>query len=669
MILRLLVVGLLFWGPNTLSAQSSILLGAKSPDQRIQLQFAVQEPGRIFYAIQVDGKKALDWSALGFEIKNARPLNEGFAVQNVRRTKVDTTWEQPWGEERWIRNNYNELRIDLIEQPPRLRQLTLVFRVFNDGIGFRYEIPLQSDLNQFIITKEKTEFNFPADHKAWWIDAFDNADLEQHYRKVPLSEMKPAFTPLTIETGDLYLSVHEANLTDYAGMYLTNSGGTKLSTELYPWADGDAVKAQAPMVTPWRTIQIGRTPGDLVTSYLILNLNEPNRIEDTSWIKPQKYLGIWWGMHIGQLTWGSGPDHGATTERAEEYILAARRLKIPGLLIEGWNQGWDGDWFSNGNLFDFLNPYPDFDLQKVAAFARENNVELVGHHETAGGISNYERQMEAAYKLYQSLGIHRVKTGYVANRMENREWRHSQYMVRHHQRVAEMAARYQISLDIHEPIKDTGLRRTYPNIMTREGACGSEYDAWGGEKHNPPNHHTILPFTRSLMGPFDYTPGVFDLLRGKTPQDRIRTTLAKQLALYVTIYSPLHMAADLPENYIGHPMFKFIQDVPTDWETTRVLNSDIGSYATFARKDRNSPDWYLGAVTNEDARTLDVPLSFLDKDKYYLAEIYEDQVSSHYLREPMSYKIRTLKVQRNEVLTLKLAPGGGAAIRFILESE
>ena len=638
----------------------------RSPDRRIELLFCLKG-GVPVYSVNVDGRRALDWSKLGFILKDQARLNDGFRIQEVVRERFDETWEQVWGEERFIRNHYRELKIRLAESSGLKRRMGVVFRVFDDGIGFRYEIPRQKNLSELVIMDELTEFIFAGDHHAWWIDAFRDEGYEQHYKKTRLSEMPSSMTPLTIETGDgLYFSIHEANLTDYSGMAIVNTGGGRLQSALFPWADGSKVRARTPMRTPWRTIQIGRRPGDLITSYLVLNLNEPNRLRDTSWIRPGKYIGIWWGMHIGKFTWGSGPIHGATTERTKEYIGHAKKLRIPAVLVEGWNQGWDGDWIANGSLFSFTRSYPDFDLRAVAAYARENGVELIGHHETSTAIRNYESQIDDAFKLYQDVAVRKVKTGYVGRRIDGTEWHQGQRMVEHQKLVATKAARHHIMLDIHEPIKDTGLRRTYPNIMTREGARGGEYDAWGGEQHNPPEHATILPFTRGLSGPFDYTPGIFDLLKGLRPGDRVRTTLAKQLALYVVIYSPLHMAADLPENYFGHPAFRFIQDVPVDWETTRALDATIGDVATIARKDRNSGDWYIGSVTDEEAREVDVKLDFLKTGRRYVAEIYRDRTDSHYLDNPLVYEIEHRPVRRGDHLRMKLAAGGGQAVRVRL---
>jgi alpha-glucosidase len=436
------------------------------------------------------------------------------------------------------------------------------------------------------------------------------------------------------------------------------------------------VKGHTPLKTPWRTIQIADRPGDLITSYLILNLNEPNALGDVSWVKPGKYVGIWWGMHLGKWTWSSGSAHGATTENTKAYLDFAAKHGFSGVLVEGWNLGWDGDWSAHGDKFDFTTPYPDFDLPGLAAYADSLGVKLIGHHETGAAVTNYESQMEAAFALYQSLGIDTVKTGYVGygqgiqrydeqGKPVGKEWHHGQYMVRHHQKVIETAARYGIMINAHEPIKDTGLRRTYPNFLTREAARGQEYNAWDGAGGNPPDHVTTLPFTRLLAGPMDYTPGVLDLTFDQYRADnQVNHTLAKELALYVVIYSPLQMAADLIENYEGNPAFQFIVDVPVDWEETRILHAEIGDFITTVRRERDGDEWFLGSISDENPRTLEAALDFLDPNVPYVAEIYSDGEGAHWQTNPYPLKIKKYLVDSTTVLTLDLAPGGGQAIRF-----
>jgi alpha-glucosidase len=444
-----------------------------------------------------------------------------------------------------------------------------------------------------------------------------------------------------------------------------------MRVSLTAWANGVKVYGQTPFVTPWRTIQIADRAADLVPSVIGLNLNPPNVLEDVSWIEPMKYVGIWWGMHIGKVTWGSGPRHGATTENARRYIDFAADNGFGGVLVEGWNVGWDGDWIASADRFSFTEPYPDYDLESVAAYARERGVVLIGHNETSMGVDNYERQLENAFALYNRLGITAIKTGYVGDRTAEGHAHHGQYMVRHWRKVIEAAARYGIMVNVHEPIKDTGERRSYPNMMSREGARGQEYNAWGGDGGNPPEHETILFFTRMISGPMDFTPGIFDILISSadgTPRppeaSRVRTTLAKQLGLYVVLFSPLQMAADLPENYEGHPAFRFIRDVPVDWEDTKVLEGRIGDYVVVARQERGGSDWYIGAITDEEARTFEIPLSFLPAGGNYIAEIYADGQGAHWLHDPLPVEISTRLVDAGTTLTLEMAPGGGQAIRI-----
>jgi alpha-glucosidase len=454
-------------------------------------------------------------------------------------------------------------------------------------------------------------------------------------------------------------------------MNLTASMDRRLAVTLPAWADGVKVRGRTPFVTPWRTIQVAETAADLQPSLLGLNLNPPNALPDVSWIEPMKYVGIWWSLHINLETWGSGPDHGATTANTRRYIDFAAENGFGGVLVEGWNLGWDGNWIENADLFSFTEPYPDYDLEGLAAYASDRGVTLIGHNETSMGVENYERQIEEAFALYQRLGIRALKTGYVGDETADGHAHHGQYMVRHWRRVIELAARHGIMLNVHEPIKDTGERRTWPNMMTREGARGMEYNAWAGDGGNPPEHETILYFTRMIAGPMDYTPGVFDILLESSPDGprplesaRLRTTLAKQLALYLVLYSPLQMAADLPENYESQPAFQFIREVPVDWEVTATIGGRIGDFVVVLRKDRDGPDWYIGAITDENARTLEVPLSFLPEEESFVAEIYADGDGAHWLHDPLAIEISSRDVNSRTTLTVDLAPGGGQAIRI-----
>ena len=635
-----------------------------SPSGNIEISFLL-ENGKPFYAVRESGRSVVTASQLGLLFQNDINLDRNFVIQSSQRATELRHWEQVWGEQRLIKDHFNELRVSLSSAIEN-RQLTLVFRAYDDGIAFRYEVPQQPGLASFIMTREITEFAF-ANNKAWWIPAYKNDRYEQLYQNTQLSDIEFAHTPLTIEGDNGFYAVHEAAVDDYASMTLKGEGNGRLSCDLVPWADGSKVKGRTPLISPWRTIQIGRRAVDLLTNNMTLNLNEPNRLADTSWIKPQKYIGIWWGMHIGKFSWGNGPIHGATTERAKTYIDYAKSLKIPAVLIEGWNIGWDFPW---GDRFDFTHATPDFDLHGVSGYARKQGVQLIGHHETAGAISNYERQVDDAFKLYRDLGIRIVKTGYVGNKVEGGEWHHGQFMVRHHRLITETAARYGIMLNIHEPIKDTGLRRTFPNVLTREGARGTEWDAWDAAGGNPPNHTTIIPFTRGLSGPFDYTPGIFDLLTGqRLGFNRVWTTLAKQLALYVVIYSPLQMAADLPENYVGHPAFKFIQDVAVDWEQTLALNGEVGSYVTIARQARATGEWFIGSITNQESRQIDVALDFLEAGRTYCAEIYRDAPDTHYVTNPLTFEIERLLVTKTSILSMALAAGGGQAVRIVAAND
>jgi len=651
-------------------------LAVSSPDGTISVTLAVDAGGPTYF-VQRFGSYLIMPSRLGLVFKDGGALAENLRVASSTRRAFDETWTQAWGEKKDIRNRYNELRVDLAETSERPRRMTIVFRVFDDGVGLRYELPAQQHLGAFELMDELTEFALAGDYTAWWIGAFQPNRYEYLYHRTPASEMVSVHTPLTMETeSGVFLSIHEAALVDYAAMTLENRGGNVLKAVLVPWSDGVLVRGAAPFRSPWRTIQIGDDAGELVTSYLILNLNEPNALGDVSWVKPGKYVGIWWAMHLGIATWGSGPKHGATTANVERYIDFAARHGFDRVLVEGWNLGWDGNWTATEGGFDFTTPYPDFDIDAIARYGAARGVSLIGHHETGADVINYERQMEKAFDFDNRYGITTVKTGYVGwgqniKRVDEhgdaqREWHHGQFMVRHYQKVVETAARHRVMLDVHEPIKDTGLRRTWPNMMTREGARGMEYNAWSDDGGNPPEHETILPFTRLLAGPMDFTPGILRLLYPEArPRNRVNTTLAKQLALYVVIYSPLQMAADLPENYEANlPAFRFIEDVPADWADTRVLRARIGDYVTIVRKDRHSDDWYLGSVTDETGRTLAAPLSFLDPGKKYVAEIYRDADNADWKENPCAISIERAVVDNSTTLDLRLAPGGGEAVRF-----
>jgi hypothetical protein len=630
----------------------------RSPDGRLEVRFDLSQ-GVPRYQVTYDGTEIIRPSGLGFTFRRAHPLGRDLTLEGSSQRGAEETWQPVWGQTAQIENHFNELTVRLKEAKSPYRRLNIVFRAFDDGLGFRYELPEQENLQDFEIMSEETEFAFAGNHTVWWTPA-DFDSYEHLYLQTPLDAIEAVNTPVTMKTEEgIYISLHEANLTDYAGMTLSRVKDKilTLKASLVPWPDGSKVKGSTPLRTPWRTIQIATWPGGLVESSLILNLNEPCRIEDTSWIKPMKYIGIWWGMHIGKYTWHTGPRHGATTANAKRYIDFASKHGIPAVLIEGWNTGWDR-WGQEG-AYDHVTPYPDFDLEEVVRYGRERDVAIIGHHETGGDVETYDGQIEFAFRLYRDLGIRAVKTGYAGKIFPRGQYHHGQWMVRHYRMVVEKAARYGLMLDVHEPIKDTGISRTYPNMMTREGARGTEYNAWS--EGNPPEHTTILPFTRMLAGPLDYTPGIFGITCEEYKQDnRVHSTLANQLALYVIIYSPLQMAADLIENYEDHPAFRFIQDVPVDWDETKVLNAEIGDYVTMAR--RRGEQWFIGSITDENARDLTASLSFLDPHRTYRATIYADADQADYQTNPTAYEIREEQVTADTILAIHLARGGGQAI-------
>ncbi|MDQ2822202.1 MAG: glycoside hydrolase family 97 protein [Pseudomonadota bacterium] len=653
----------------------TVIGNATSPDHTLSVELQLDGFGKLGYAINRQGKPVIGLSRLGFNLANAPKLDGGFSVRATKVTDHDDTWEQPWGERRYVRNHYRELRVELEQKNQANRALAVVFRLYDDGIGFRYEFPDQPQLRDVAITDELTEFNVVQPATAWWIPAGELAGLEQQVAKVPLAEIGTANTPLTLRLDDgTHIAFHEAALVDYATMWIRKVQGQQLRAMLAPSATGPAVVRHGAFSTPWRTLRITDNAPALYMSNLELNLNEPNKLGDVSWVHPSKFVGVWWEMHLEQSTWNAGPKHGATTANTKRYIDFAAKNGFRGVLVEGWNRGWESDWGHGGADFSFTQPYPDFDLPGLAAYAKSKGVRLIGHHETGGNVAIYEQQMDAAYQLYAKLGVDSVKSGYVheagtmifpgpdgSTHFGNYD---SQEGVRHFQKAVTEAARYKIAVDTHEPVKDTGLRRTYPNWVSREGARGVEYNAWG----SPPNsvdHEAKLVFTRMLSGPMDYTPGVLSLV-GKDGKV-FNSTQAKQLANYIVIYSPIVMAADVLENYAKYPAaFKFIRDVPTDWSDTRVINGAVGEYVTMARKDRKSGDWYVGAVTDGAARTLPVALSFLDAGKRYTAEIYRDGDQADY-RNAHRFDLvtETTTVTSKDVLNLRMAPGGGLAIRLM----
>ena len=653
---------------------AAVPLQVHSPDSRITVTVGIDDLGNPHYNIRYGGDVVVRESRLGLRFANHHGFDSGLRITRSERTGSNSVWQQPWGERRQVQDHFNELFVLLQAESPA-RQAGLRIRVYDDGVGFRYEVPEQPGYADVEIVDELTEFHLAPDATAWWIPGRGWNRYEFLYNSTPVTDIALAHTPLTARLASgVHLSIHEAALVDYAAYVLDKRRDGVLKTNLTPWSDGIRVRTRTPFVTPWRTVQVSPDAAGLLNSDLIINLNEPNRLGDVSWVEPGKYVGIWWGMHLQDKTWGSGPDHGATTSNAKRYIDFAAIHGFDGVLVEGWNTGWDGNWIANGAVFSFTQPYPDFDLEEVAGYARRKGVRLVGHHETSGNVSNYERQMGDAFDLYESLGVRQVKTGYVADGggmvrvddgIEKYEWHDGQFATGHFIRVLEEAAKRRISINTHEPVKDTGLRRTYPNWISREGARGQEYNAaWAPP--NPPSHNVTLPFTRMLSGPMDFTPGIFDLMhQGAESEFRVASTLAHQLALYVVLYSPIQMAADLPENYEERPdAFQFIKDVPTDWEHSVALDGAVGGFVVVARQERGGSDWYVGAISGEQPKELVLPLSFLEADTRYLATIYRDGDEADWKSNPYDFAIEQRLLTGKDTLELRLAAGGGAAIRL-----
>jgi len=673
-----------------------------SPDGKLSFEIS-DEKSQPQYAVSYAGQELIQASALGLVFKKQAAFTEGFKIVDMEQTKVDSQWQQPWGERRIVKDHHNELLVTfrneelpgaadssgffsslLSDTKKQTGEYRVRIRVFNDGLGFRYEVPKQAGYESVEIVKESTEFavNDASGATAWWIPARGWNRYEYTYKQTALQDAAHVHTPFTLKTKNgIHLSIHEAALVDYAAMTLNQRRPGRFVADLTPWFDGTAVKAKTDFVSPWRTIQVSPDAKGLLNSDLILNLNEPNKLGDVSWVKPGKYVGIWWEMHVNKSTWGSGDKHGATTENTKHFMDFAAKYGFDGVLVEGWNIGWDGDWFFNGDVFSFTENYDDFDIQALANYGKEKGVTLIGHHETSGNVTNYHEQMQAALDLYAELGVEQIKTGYVADggnikRIDEsgivrKEWHDGQFMVNEYLYNVTEAAKRKISINTHEPIKDTGLRRTYPNWLAREGARGQEFNAWGTPP-NPPEHLPMLAFTRMLSGPMDFTPGIFDMsfngLGDET--NRPQTTLAKQLAAYVVLYSPIQMAADLPENYEAKmDAFQFIRDVPTDWEESIALDGEVGDFVVFARKERQSArysgnDWYLGAITDEHAREIAVALDFLEPGKQYEAQIYRDGDKAEWKHNPYDYVVEKKIVISKDKLTLKLATSGGTAIRF-----
>lgn len=683
---RFLFVLLLLISGLRLSAQSVVSIA--SPNRALVLTVQTTPTGSITYRLGYKGQAVIEPSTLGFALSRPPVTLTRFSVVGADSSRTDETWQPAWGEVRRIRDHHTQLALTLQDQGGSGIRLVVRFRLFDDGLGFRYEFPVQPALNHFVVADELTQFRLAADHRTFWMPG-DYDSNEYHYTTTRLSEIDARAaadrekdialkavigpdvvqTPLLFKTdNDLTISVYEAALRNYPVMHLRLDKPTRtLTSVLTPDAVGNKAYLQTPAQTPWRTVLVSDRAADLLASKTILNLNEPSKIGDVSWIKPQKFVGMWWEMHVGKATWEkAGGKHGANTQNVKRYIDFAAKYGFDGVLVEGWNVGWE-DWFGNWkeDVFDFVTPYPDYDLDALTAYAQSKGVRLIMHHETSGSVTNYERRMDAAFQFMQKKGINTVKTGYVGRIIPRGEHHDGQWMVAHYERVAEKAARYHLMVDSHESAHPTGLHRTYPNWMASEAARGSEF-------HNAPTlgmapeHTTILPFTRLLGGPMDFTPGLFRLRLNQfdsTRTQRVRTTLAKQLALFVTMYSPLQMAADLPENYERHlDAFRFIRDVPVDWDDTKILAAEPGDYVLTARKAKNSGDWYAGAITDENRRDLPLNFDFLEPGAAYEATFYRDADDADWQTNPEAYVIEKKTVTAKTKLTLRLAPGGGCAI-------
>ena len=659
-----------------------------SPGNINTIEFFIDKAGTPNYLVKHKDKVVIDSSSMGFDLKGQNALKSGFTIKKTSVKEFNETWEMPWGEQRSVINNYKELVVELVEAADPKRSLNIYFRAYDDGIGFRYEFPKQEGVDSIIIMDENTQFQLTADHLCWWNpgdwDSSEHLYYTDSLSKIDALALKKAdlamshivensvLTPLTMRTADgVHLAFHEANLTDYAGMTLKLGGDKYLLTSGLVGSDvlGYKVKRSLPFVTPWRTIQIADKAIQLIQSRLIENLNEPNKIGDVSYFKPKKYVGIWWEMHLNKSTWDlASGKHGATTANAKKYIDFAAANGLTGVLVEGWNTGWE-HWVGfddREGVFDFVTPYPDYDIKEVVRYGKEKGVELIMHNETSAAPRTYDKQLDTAYKFMKSLGIHGVKTGYVGPIIPKGEYHDGQFMVNHYQRVVNKAAENQVAVDVHEPIKPTGLRRTYPNLISAEGARGQEFNAWASDGGNPPEHLPIVVFTRMLSGPFDFTPGIFDITLPTKPNNQVNTTLAQQLALYVVIYSPVQMAADLPENYVNKPAFQFIRDVGVDWEQTIPLNGEVGDFVTIAREERGTGNWFVGGITDENKREITVNFDFLKEGKKYQAIIYKDGKKAHYKNNPTDIEIEKITVDKTTSKTIKLAEGGGFAISLKL---
>ncbi len=691
----------------TSCAEKAPVTEIMSPNDELSVTFLLNKNGQPTFMVKHLESKIIDTSGLGFEFKELPAMKGGFEILGTEEKAINETWEMPWGEHSEVANNYRELKIELQETETPNRLLNLYFRVFDDGFGFRYEFPKQEQISELVITDENTTFKLTGNHQVWWQPG--DWDIYEHlYNESSFSEIdalskrndpnliasyipeNAVNTPVTMKTNDgYYLSFHEANLSNYPGMTLKVDPSTLSMTSELVGSErlGAKAKISLPFQTPWRTVQITKKAGDLIESNLIVNLNEHNTLGEISYFKPMKYVGIWWEMHIGKSTWdmeGSqdmntytegqkgSSRHGATTENAKKYIDFAVANGIQGLLVEGWNTGWD-QWINTTDregVFDFMTPYPDYDFEEVMAYAKEKGVQVIMHHETSAAPRTYEKQMNAAYDFMNQHGISSVKTGYVGKIIPEGEYHHGQWMVNHYEKVLKEAAKKNIAVNAHEPIKATGKRRTYPNAIAREGLRGQEFNAWASDGGNPPNHLPTIAFTRMLAGPIDFTPGVFNIKFDEyKTNNQVNTTLAHQLALYVLIYSPLQMACDLPEHYMKdgkiHPAFQFITDVGVDWETSKVLDGEIGDFVVIARKEKNTENWFVGGITNEERREVKVNFDFLPEGKTFQAIVYKDAEDAHWDTNPEAYEIERFEVTNVSDLSILLAEGGGFALSIM----
>ena len=676
-----------------------------SPDGQLRLNFSVNPQGEPVYELSYKGKTVIKPSKLGLELKNDPGLMNGFTLAGTETSTFDETWEPVWGEVKQIRNHYNEMAVTL-NQKAQDRNIIIRFRLFDDGLGFRYEFPLQKNLNYFVIKEERTQFAMAGDHKAFWIPG-DYDTQEYDYMESKLSEIRglmeeavtgnasqTQFSPTGVQTSlqmktadGLYINLHEAALVDYSCMHLNlDDKNLVFESWLTPDAVGDKGYMQAPCKSPWRTVIVSDDARDILASKLTLNLNEPCAYEDVSWIKPVKYVGVWWEMIAGKSTWAYTDElpsvklgetdysktkpngrHGANNENVKRYIDFAAANGFDQVLVEGWNEGWE-DWFGHSKdyVFDFVTPYPDFDVKMLNAYAKSKGVKLMMHHETSSSVRNYERHMDKAYQFMVDNGYNAVKSGYVGNIIPRGEHHYGQWMNNHYLYAVKKAADYKICVNGHEAVRPTGLCRTYPNLIGNESARGTEYEAFGGSK---PFHTTLLPFNRLIGGPMDYTPGIFDTkldFMGALPHGQVQTTLAKQLALYVTLYSPLQMAADLVENYEKHmDAFQFIKDVAVDWDDSRYIEAEPGDYITVARKAKGTDNWFVGGITDENARTANFTLDFLTPGKQYVATLYADGKDADYKENPTSYQIKKGIVTNKTKMSVKEARSGGFALSLI----